>query len=76
MLEIFYRAHARAVEGVVGEGGSVNWEGAKTKSEVHKRKLTKNMFLHSGLFTSLISYLAQLCFTIRKLELRGNGVKR
>ena len=37
VLEIIYRAHAGAVEGVVGEGGSVSWVGAQTKGEVHKR---------------------------------------
>ena len=40
-LEIVYHTHARAVEGVVGEGGSVSWGGAQTKGEVHKRALTK-----------------------------------
>ena len=35
-LEIVYRAHAGVVEGAVGEGKSVSWEGARTKGEVHK----------------------------------------
>ena len=46
-----FRAHAEAVEGVVGEGKTVSWVGTQTKDEVHKRKLTKNMFLHSDLLT-------------------------
>ena len=37
-LETVYGAHARAVEGVVGEGKSVSWGGAQTKGEVHKRE--------------------------------------
>ena len=74
-LEIVYHTHARVVEGVVGEGESVSWGGAQTKGEVQKCELTKNIFLHSDLLTSLSSYLTQLCFTIRKLALRGNGVK-
>ena len=75
-LDIVHRAHAGAIEGVVGEGESVSRGGARTKGEVRKRELTKNMFLHSDLLTSLSSSLTQLCFTIRKLALRGNGVKR
>ena len=51
VLEIVYRTHAGAVEGVVGERKSVSWRGARTKGEVHKRELTKNMFLHSDLLT-------------------------
>ena len=31
----------------IGEGESVSWEGSRTKGEVRKCKLTKNMFLHS-----------------------------
>ena len=46
-LEIFYRAHARAVEGAVGELKSVSWGGARTNGEVHKRELSNKMFLHS-----------------------------
>ena len=38
-LKIVYGAHARAVEGVVGEGKIVSWGGAQTKGEVHKREL-------------------------------------
>ena len=56
-LEIVYRAHAGAVEGAVGERGSVSWGGARTKGRVHKRKLANKMFLHSGLLTSLSSSL-------------------
>ena len=75
-LKIFYRIHAGAVEGVVGEGKSVSWVGALTKGEVHKFELTKNIFLHSDFITALSSSLTQLCFIIRKLALRGDGVKR
>ena len=75
-LKIVYHAHAGAVEGVVGEGKSVSWGGARTKGEVHKRELTNKMFLHSNLLTSLSSSLTPLFFTIRKLALRTNGIKR
>ena len=64
------------VEGVVGEVKSVSWVGAQTKGEVHKREITKNMFLHSDLLTSLTSSLTPLFFTIRKLALRTNEIKR
>ena len=47
----------RAIEGVVGEGESASWEGARTKGKVHKPKLTKNMFLHIDFLTSLSSHL-------------------
>ena len=60
---------------MVGERGSVSWLGARTKGEVQKREITKNMFVHSDLLTSLTSSLAQLFFTIRKLALLGNKVK-
>ena len=60
-LEIVYRAHVGAVEGV-GEAKSVSWGGARTKGEVHKRELTKNMFLHSDLLTSLSSSMTPLFF--------------
>ena len=53
MLDIVYREHVGAVEGVVGEGKSVSWGGALNKGEVHKRKLTNKLFLHSDLLTSL-----------------------
>ena len=56
-LEIVYRAHAGDAEQVVGEGESVSWGGARTKGEVHKRKLTNNMFLHSDCLKSLSSSL-------------------
>ena len=75
-LDIVYRAHSGDVEGVVGKGKIVSWGVAQTKGEVHKRKLTNKIFLHSDFLTSLSSYLTQLCFTIRKLALRGNGVER
>ena len=75
-LEIFYHAHAGAVEGVVGEGESVSLRGAWTKGEVHKRELTKHMFLHSDLLTSLSSSLTPLFFMINKLALRTNEIKK
>ena len=39
-LEIVYYAHAGAVDGVVGEGKTVSWGGAKNKGEVHTHELT------------------------------------
>ena len=66
----------RGVEGVVGEVKRVSCGGERTKGEVHKRELTKNMFLHSDLLTSLTSSLTPLFFTIRKLALRTNEIKR
>ena len=75
-LEIVYCAHAGAVEGAVGEGKSVSWGGARTKGEVHKRKLTNKIFLHSDLLTSLSCCLTPLFFTMRKLSLRSNKIKR
>ena len=61
-LEIVYRAHAGDVEGAVGEGESVSWGGARTKVEVHKRKLTNKMFLHSDFLTSLSSSLTPIIY--------------
>ena len=75
-LDIVYCLHSRSVECMVGEGGNVSWEVAQTKGEVHKRELTKNMFLHIDLLTSLTSSLSQLCLMIIKIALRGNAVKR
>ena len=75
-LEIVYLAHAGAIEGVVGEGESASWGGALTKGGVHKRELTKKMFLHSDLLTSLSSSLTPLFFMIKKLMLRTNEIKR
>ena len=59
VLEIVYLANGADVEGVadrnghrkkeLGKGGSVSWEGARTKGEGHKCKLTKNMLFHSDL---------------------------
>ena len=74
-LEIVYRAHAGAIEGVVAEGKSVSCVGAQTKGELQKRELTKNMFLQYDLLTLLSSSLTQLYFTIKKLVLQGNEVK-
>ena len=53
-LGIVYCKNSGAVEWVFSEGGSFSWVGARTKGVVHKGKLTKNMSLHSDLFTSLI----------------------
>ena len=69
---------------VVGEGKSVSWGSAWTKGEGCKCTLTKKMFLHIYFLklclkkntTSLSYSMTQLCFTIGKLALRGNGVKR
>ena len=65
----------QGVEGVVGEVKSVSWGGARTKGKVHKRELTKNMFLHSDMLTSLTSSLTHLFFTIKKLAMRTNDIK-
>ena len=58
-LEIFYLANGASVEGladrnghrrkVVGEGESVSWGVARTKSKGRECEPTKNMFLHSDL---------------------------
>ena len=76
MLEIVYCTHDGAVEGVVREGESVSWGGARTKGSVQKGELTNKMFLHSDLLTSLTSSLTPLFFTIRKLALQTNKIKR
>ena len=68
----------------VGEGKSVSWGGARTKGKGRECEITKNMFLHSDLLklclkkntTSVSSSLAQLFFTIRKLTLRTNDIKK
>ena len=69
---------------VVDEGKSVSWGGAQTKGKGHECKLTKKMFFHSDLLKlclkkngrSMSSFLTQLFFTIRKLALRTNDIKR
>ena len=69
---------------VVGEGESVSWGGAQTKVKGCECELTKNIFLHSDLLklclkkntTSVSSSLTQMFFTIRKLALRTNNIKR
>ena len=69
---------------VLGEGGSVSFLGKRTKGKGRKCKITKNMFLHSDLLklclkkntASVSSSLTQLFFTIRKLTLRTNEIKR
>ena len=60
---------------MVGEVKSVSWGGAQTKGEVHKRKLTNKMFLHSDLLTSLSSSLTPLLFMIKKLAFRTNEIE-
>ena len=65
----------QVVYGVLGEVKSVSWGGSQTKGEVHKRKLTKNMFLHGDLLTSLTSSQTPLFFTIRKVTLQTNEIK-
>ena len=69
---------------VLGEGKSVIWGGARTKGKGRECKLPKKMFLHSDMLklclnkntTSLSYSLKQLFFTIRKLVLRTNEIKR
>ena len=69
---------------VIDEGKSVSWGGARTKVKGRECELTKNMFLHSDLLKlclkknviSMSSSLTQLFFTIRKLALRTNDIKR
>ena len=53
----------RGVEGVVGEVKSVSWGGARTKGEVHKRDIT-DFFPDTTIFT------------IKKLAMRTNDIKR
>ena len=69
-LEIVYRENGALVEGladrnghrrkVVGEGKSVSSGGARFKGKGRKCELTKKMFLHSDLLTSLTSCLTPL----------------
>ena len=69
---------------VVGEGKRFSWGGARTKGKGRECELTKNMFFHSDLLklclkkntTSLSSSLTPQFFTIRKLALRTNEIKR
>ena len=69
---------------VVSEGKSVSWGGARNKGKGHKCELTKNTSFHIDLLkfclkkntTSVSSSLTQIFLTIRKLDLRGNMVKR
>ena len=61
---------------MVGEVKIVSWGGAQTKGEVHKREIANKMLLHSDLLISLTSSLTPLLFTIRKLALRTNEIKR
>ena len=69
---------------MIGEGKSVSWGGACTKGKGRECELTKYMFLHSDLLKlclkkngrSMSSSLTQLFFTIKKLALRSNDIKR
>ena len=69
---------------VVGEEKSVSWGGARTKGKGPEFEITKNMFFHSDLLKlclkkngrSMSSSLTQQFFTIRKLALRTNDIKR
>ena len=69
---------------VVGEGESVSWGGARTKGNGRECELTKKMFLQSDLLKlclkkngiSMSSSLTQLFFTIKKLALQTNDIKR
>ena len=69
---------------MVGEGKSVSWGGAQFKGKGCECELTKKMFLHSDLLKlclkkngrSVSSSLTPLFFTIRKLVLRTNDIKR
>ena len=69
---------------VVGEEKSVSWGGARTKGKGRECERTKNMFLNSELLKLCLkkngrlmsSSLTQLFFTIKKLALRTNDIKR
>ena len=82
-VEVLYNRNGHRLK-LLGEGKSVIWGGARTKVEGQECKIIKNMFLHSDQLklrqkkniTSLIFSLTKLCFTIRKLTLRFNGIKR
>ena len=82
-LEIVYHAHGAAVEGVVGEGESVSWRGARTKGEVRECGITKKMFLHSDLLKLCLKKKHNIpeffpdttMFYDLKLALWGNRVK-
>ena len=67
-VENFLPRICRGVEGVVGEVKSVSWGGALTKGEVHKRKLTNEMFLHSDLLKSITSSLTPLFLRLENLH--------
>ena len=69
---------------LLGEGRRFSWGCSRTKGKGLECEIAKKMFLQSYLLnlclkkntTSLSSPLTQLCFTIRKNLLQGNGVKR
>ena len=69
---------------VVGEGGSVSWGGARTEGKGCECQLTKIMFLHSDLLKLCLKKKHNITeffpdttfFTIRKLVLRTNEIKR
>ena len=68
----------------LGKGKSVSWGGAQTKGKGREHELTKNMFFHSDFMKlchkknviSLSSSLTPLFFTIKKLTLQTNEIKR
>ena len=69
---------------VVGEGKSVSWGGARTKGKGRECELIKTMFLHSDLLKLCLKekrkinelFLDTTVFTIRKLAMRTNDIKR
>ena len=69
---------------VVGEVKSVSWGSTRTKGKGHECELAKKMFLHSDLLKLCLkkngrlmsSSLTQLFFTIKKLAMRTNNIKR
>ena len=62
--ELDYIKSVWGVQGMLGEVKSDKWEGAQTKDDVHKHKLTKTIFLHSDLLTSLSSSLLHKFFYV------------
>ena len=68
----------------VGEGKSVSWGGARTKGEGCECELTKNMFFHNDLLQLWLRKKRKITeffpditvFTIKKLALRTNEIKR
>ena len=69
---------------VVGEGESIIWGFERTKDKGRECELTKKMFLHSDLLKLCLKKKHNISeffpdttfFTIRKLALRTNEIKR